>query len=87
MKAHSRICLSRFTTGLAFLAAAYGLVAGTYGITRWLTLRELNLASEIESDTKIIAALVQMVVAGLCSAVCFGISAYTRISRRDEDAG
>ena len=71
---------------MAVLAAAYTLVAGTYGITRWLTLREFRLASEIETDTKIIDALVQMVIAGLCSAICFGVSAYLRISRRDEDA-
>lgn len=72
---------------LGILAVIYSIVAGTYGITRFLTMRELGLSEmEIDGDKRAIQALIHMVVAALAAAAFFAVAAYLHRLRRDEDA-
>ena len=75
----------RWVTTLAILAAIYGVAIGAYGIIRWLKFRQSGMTSEIETDTKSINAVMQMIVAVLLSAICFGLRACLLNSRRKED--
>jgi hypothetical protein len=79
--------LVRLSLGLAIAGSVYLIVAGTYGITRWLTFRELGLAEQIETDTKMLSGISQAIVAGVASVGCYGISRYLTFRTRDENRG
>jgi hypothetical protein len=87
MTPHSRAIFVQFARGVAVTAAIYAVIAGTYGITRWLTFRELRLASEIETDTKTIAAVAQAVSAGCAAAISYGVVALLRSRGASKDRG
>ena len=83
MKASSKRVFIRVVSTVALFAAIYGVAIGTYGIVRWWRFRQSGMVSEIETDTRSITALMQMILAVTFSAICFGVRAC--LLRRHED--
>lgn len=64
--------------GCSILAFSLGILVIGMSLSRWLTLREFQMASEIEADKKIVVLMMQGIVGFVIGGILFAAASYLK---------